>query len=136
MPLTPIASMRTHMCRYSSRAIFLLICALSISPSTHADARFRNLTKENALPTGTAFNILQDSQGYMWLATSTGLERYDGYKFTVFKHKPSDPASLASDFVKALYLDSSGRLWIGTYGGGLDLYLPETGTFRHYRHAD
>ncbi|HEV2110144.1 MAG TPA: ATP-binding protein [Gammaproteobacteria bacterium] len=102
----------------------------------HADARFRNLTKENALPTGTVFSILQDTQGYMWLATSTGLERYDGYKFTIFKHKPSDPASLASDFVKALYLDSTGRLWIGTYGGGLDLYLPDTGTFRHYRHTD
>ena len=100
-----------------------------------ADARFRDLNKEYGLSAGAVFSILQDKQGYLWLATGNGLERYDGYKFTVFKHNPNNPNSIASDFVKTLYLDASGRLWVGTYGGGLDLYQPATGSFIHH-HAN
>ena len=93
------------------------------------------MTKDSGLVTGTVFGVLQDRQGYIWLATSNGLERYDGYSFKVFKHKPGDPSSIASDFVKAIYEDPAGRLWLGTYGGGLDLFQPETGTFKHFRHV-
>jgi signal transduction histidine kinase/CheY-like chemotaxis protein/streptogramin lyase len=115
----------------------LWVALLLILPSfAHADARFRNLNKDYGLATGTVSSFVQDKQGYIWLASSNGLERYDGYKFTIFKHKPSDPNSIASDFVKALYQDPSGHLWVGTYGGGLDLYQASTGTFTHYHHKD
>ncbi|HEY4128697.1 MAG TPA: two-component regulator propeller domain-containing protein, partial [Gammaproteobacteria bacterium] len=121
-----------RICRFVA---LLLIVACLLPRIVRAEARFRDMTKESGLVTGTVFQVIQDRQGYIWLATSNGLERYDGYSFKVFKHKPDDPSSIASDFVKALYEDSAGRLWLGTYGGGLDLYQPATGAFRHFRHV-
>ncbi len=117
----------------------LILLALAFAGGmgvAHADVRFKNLTVENGLPSSTVFNIIQDRQGYIWLATSNGLDRYDGYKFVIFKHNPSDPNSLSSDFVKALYEDAQGRIWVGTYGSGLDMYDPATGVFTHHRHDD
>ncbi len=115
--------------------ILLLIAVCLLPQAAGAEARFRDMTKESGLVTGTAFDIIQDRQGYIWFATSNGLERYDGYTFKVFKHKPDDPSSIASDFVRTLYEDTSGRLWVGTYGGGLDLFQPGPDTFRHFRHV-
>ena len=117
-------------------AAVLAASLLALPSQAHADARFRNLIKESGLPAETVFATIQDSHGYIWFASGNGLERYDGYKLTQFKHKPGDPDSIASDFVKTLYEDRSGRLWVGTYGGGLDLYQPESDSFRHYRHKD
>ena len=115
--------------------IALLLVTTCLSPqAAGAEARFRDMTKESGLVTGTAFDIIQDRQGYIWFATSNGLERYDGYNFKIFKHKPDDPNSIASDFVRTLCEDPSGRLWVGTYGGGLDLFQPDSETFRHFRH--
>ncbi|HEY1773430.1 MAG TPA: two-component regulator propeller domain-containing protein [Gammaproteobacteria bacterium] len=119
-----------------ARLLALLLILLCVLPQTAgAEARFRDMTQDSGLVTGTVFSVLQDRQGYIWLATSNGVERYDGYSFKVFKHKPDDPTSIASDFVKTLYEDPTGRLWLGTYGGGLDLFKPDTGTFQHYRHV-
>src|SRR5690348_15033968 len=97
--------------------VMLLLASASLASG---DARFRDLNKDYGLASSTVFGFLQDKQGYIWLASSNGLQRYDGYKFTVFKHRPNDQNSIASDFVKALYQDASGRLWLATYGGGLD----------------
>jgi len=119
----------------SIRCIWLVLL-LALPTLSFADARFKNINKEYGLPSSTVFSFLQDKQGYIWFASGNGLERYDGYKFTVFKHKPNDPDSISSDFVKTLYQDSTGRLWVGTYGGGLDLYQASTGTFVHYHHRD
>src|SRR6201986_3378313 len=114
-----------------ARLLALLLIALCVLPqAAGAEARFRDMTQDSGLVTGTVFNVLQDRQGYIWLATSNGVERYDGYSFKVLKHKPDDPNSIASDFVKTLYEDPTGRLWLGTYGGGLDLFKPETETFQ------
>ena len=100
--------------RIRSSLALLLIAACLLPQTAGAEARFRDMTKESGLVTGTVFQVIQDRQGYIWLATSNGLERYDGYSFKVFKHKPDDSTSIASDFVKALYEDSTGRLWLGT----------------------
>lgn len=127
MPAMPI--------RYRLSCIWLALFLLQPSVAC-ADARFKNINKDYGLPSSTVFEFLQDRQGYIWLASGNGLERYNGHDFTIFKHKPNDPNSIASDFVKSLYQDSSGQLWVGTYGGGLDKYQPETGSFIHYHHTD
>jgi ligand-binding sensor domain-containing protein len=55
--------------------------------------------------------MLQDSQGFMWFGTEDGLNKYDGYTFTVYKHDPEDPTSLGGNWIQALLEDDSGRLW-------------------------
>ncbi len=70
----------------------------------------------------------------MWFGTEDGLNRFDGYTFTVFRHDPQDTNSLSSNYVRCLLEDQTGALWIGTWGGGLDRLDPETGQFTHYKH--
>jgi two-component system sensor histidine kinase ChiS len=67
----------------------------------------------------------------MWFGTGGGLNKYDGYTFTVYRHDPEDPGSLRDDVITALYEDRAGVLWVGTLGGWLERYDPEHDRFTH-----
>jgi ligand-binding sensor domain-containing protein/signal transduction histidine kinase len=95
--------------------------------------RFERISLEQGLSQGTVYSILQDSKGFMWFATQDGLNKYDGYEFTVYK-PVSGVNSLALNFVRVICEDPSGMLWIGTTGGGLDRFDPGTGQFTHYQY--
>ncbi len=70
----------------------------------------------------------------MWFGTREGLNRYDGYTFTIFKNKVGDNKSLANNYVNALVEDKRGYLWVGTWGGGVDRYDRKTEQFVHFQH--
>lgn len=95
--------------------------------------RFERISLKEGLSQGTVNTILQDDLGYMWFGTEDGLNRYDGYHFTVYKNDPEDPLTLADNFISSIYEDESGDLWIGTRSG-LDRFDRDTGTFTHYQH--
>jgi len=69
----------------------------------------------------------------MWLGTATGLFRYDGYTFKRFAHNPTDTNSISGDFIWSVCEDSSGDLWIGTSGRGLNRYVRSEDKFIRYR---
>ncbi len=92
--------------------------------------RFERLTPREGLSQGTIHAVLQDRQGFWWLATEDGLNRYDGHGVTVFRQQPFDSTSLASSMVRGLYEDARGVLWAAT-AMGLDRMDPGTGRFRH-----
>ena len=94
----------------------VLLC-LPAAVGAQPSIRFERITTEHGLSQGTALSILQDSVGFMWLGTQDGLNRYDGYEFRVYKHDPTDPSSLPSNWIEALAEDAAGDLWIGTQGG-------------------
>lgn len=96
--------------------------------------RFERLSLDAGLSQNAVFPILQDSRGLMWFGTQDGLNRYDGYTFTVYRHEPDNPNSLSHSSILALAEDASGMLWIGTWGGGLNRLDPATGQFTHYRY--
>ncbi|HWM93970.1 MAG TPA: two-component regulator propeller domain-containing protein [Thermoanaerobaculia bacterium] len=78
----------------------------------------------------------QDRAGALWVGTYLGgLIRFDPVRetWTLFRHEPGDPGSLADDGVRTILEDRAGRIWIGTTGG-LDRYDPSSGRFLHYRH--
>jgi signal transduction histidine kinase len=56
--------------------------------------------------------------------------------FTHFRHDSKIENSLSSDSILSIYQDTKGRLWIGTAGGGLNLYHPETDNFTFYLEKD
>lgn len=97
--------------------------------------RFRRVGSEQGLSHDTVFAIVQDRQGYIWLGTEQGLNRFDGYSARVFTHDVIAPASLAEDDVSCVLVDREGRLWVATWGGGLDRFEPAIETFVH-THAD
>ncbi len=87
---------------------------------------------EQGLSHSTVNCILQDRYGFLWFATDDGLNKYDGHAFTVYRHNPDDPHSLSHNNVWSLFEDSTGVLWVGTYGGGLNRLDRDTGQFAHY----
>ncbi|WP_196137272.1 hybrid sensor histidine kinase/response regulator [Aliikangiella sp. G2MR2-5] len=92
---------------------------------------FKKLSREDGLSQVTVLDIAQDSQGFIWIATQDGLNRFDGYNFKVFRADADDSSSLSDSFVLALYVDSQERLWVGTRTG-LNRYEPKSQSFSHF----
>jgi ligand-binding sensor domain-containing protein/signal transduction histidine kinase len=105
-------------------------------PPPSATFRFEHLGIEQGLSQSTVTAILQDSFGFMWFGTDDGLNRYDGYQFTVFRYDPDDPASLSQGGIREIYEDKAGALWLRTASGGFDRYDRDRNVFIHYRRDD
>lgn len=105
---------------------------LALGFSAYAkDINFEHLSVEKGLSSSSVYAITQTPDGFLWVGTQMGLNRYDGYGFRVFTFAPGDTASLSNNWVKALWSDRSGNLWVGT-SNGLSRYLKETETFVSY----
>jgi len=96
--------------------------------------KFERIGLEQGLSQISVQCILQDRKGFMWFGTEDGLNKYDGYRFTVYKNDPNSPNSLSNNDVKSIYEDRSGVLWIGTGSGGLNKFDREKEAFTHYLH--
>ena len=68
----------------------------------------------DGLSQSTVEGILQDSRGYLWLATESGLDRYDGYSLRVYHRERGNPQALASDYIWTIAEDAHGDLWLAT----------------------
>ena len=75
--------------------------------------RFEELSIDEGLSQTIVYSIAQDNEGFMWFATEDGLNRYDGYHFSVIRHDPEDPNSLGYNHLLSLFVDSRGILWAG-----------------------
>jgi len=93
---------------------------------------FEHLTTKDGLSQSTVSCILQDSKGFMWFGTQDGLNKYDGYTFTIYQHDPDNPESITSSVIFEITEDSRGNLWIGTENG-LDLFDRANNRFIHYQ---
>lgn len=82
-----------------------------------------------ALSPGGVMAIIQDRQGFLWLGTEDGLDRYDGYELRHHVHERKVSGSLPNNWVSGLAEDAAGTLWIGTDGGGLVGLNSQTGNF-------
>ena len=112
----------------------LLALSVGALPAQPRTAQFRRLSPEDGLPAGLVHQTIQDSAGFIWLATQDGLSRYDGYEFVTYRHDPGDPASLPHNDVLVLLEDAQGRLWVGTDGGGLSRFEPSSHRFVQFQH--
>ena len=96
------------------------------------DKRFHHVTINEGLSQSTVQAIFQDSDGYMWFGTQDGLNKYDGYNFTVYKHDPGDPASISDNNINVIFEDYEGVLWVGTSTRGISRYDREKDRFTNY----
>ncbi len=106
----------------------------SITATEIPRLQFNNLTFEEGLSSNTTYQVVQDQKGFIWIATSSGLNRYDGNGFKVYTHNNIDSLSLSDDHIRCLYADDSAQLWIGTLGSGLNKMDLETGKVTRYLH--
>jgi ligand-binding sensor domain-containing protein/signal transduction histidine kinase len=118
----------------------LAVAILSISVvRLHAQLpgpTFRRIDHDHGLSQSLVQCVLQDRNGFMWIGTEDGLNRYDGCSFTTYRHDPLDSTTLSSSHVWSLYEDRNGLLWIGTWGGGLNCLDPIRQTVTRYVHNE
>lgn len=115
------------------KAFLLLFLMLLPFCGQSAPIQFKHITTDEGLSQSNVTCILQDRRGFMWFGTQDGLNRFDGYSFTVYRNDPTNPASLSHNFIRVLYEDRQGRLWVGTEDGGLSLFNRDTETFVNYQ---
>jgi len=106
----------------------LLICVISSSLAAESfKPKFSLLSNRDGLSTILTRCILQDQNGYLWIGTMSGLNRYDGYDITVFKNIPGDSLSISDNRIRRLHETSDGSLWIGTTKGlNRHTFIPST----------
>jgi signal transduction histidine kinase/ligand-binding sensor domain-containing protein/CheY-like chemotaxis protein len=94
----------------------------------YKSVKFSSLTINNGLSQSNVKFMVKDRYGFMWFSTDDGLNRYDGYNFTVYRHDPNNIRSLPSNNTGVIFEDRDGNLWIGG-NRGLSLYDRNTDTF-------
>ncbi len=110
---------------------------------------FRNFTTKSTSPDtivdNRIYTLFQDHSGYLWIGTHNGLSRFElnsdttlfiAPKFENYRQEPGNPYGLRYNRIQCLTEDHRGRLWIGTGGGGINIYDPETDTFHHSDNSD
>ncbi|MBE1158901.1 response regulator [Dyella sp. 7MK23] len=96
--------------------------------------QFRRYSIDDGLPSTCVYAVAQDHDGAMWFGTKSGIARFDGVHFQVFRHIENDPDSLYNNNISALLVDRQGMVWAGGLDGGLSRYDPVTGKFAHWGH--
>lgn len=102
------------------------------SPPLH----FRNFNVEHGVSNNRITVVRQDVSGYLWIGTNYGLNRFDGTSFHHFIYDADKPQSLSGNYVWDILIDSRQRMWVATWGSGLNLYHPETASFQHFTTND
>ena len=110
---------------------FLCLGMHSAFSETPEQITFSYISINEGLSQSTVFSIDQDKRGIMWFATYDGVNKYDGYAFTVYQHNEDDPNSIANDISRIVKTDSQGRVWIGTRDG-LSRYDEEKDIFQNF----
>jgi serine phosphatase RsbU (regulator of sigma subunit)/ligand-binding sensor domain-containing protein len=112
-----------------------VLCLPIKSPAQQQKVKFEHISLEHGLSQSIVRVILQDSKGFLWFGTQDGLNKYDGYNFTVYKYDPFDSNSLSNTDIWAIYEAPTEpeALWIGT-SGGLNRLDRETETVTRFQH--
>ena len=116
--------------------IIIIFCIFfNLHAKAKNDLKFDHLTVEDGLSGSHIPSIIQDRLGFMWFASECGLNKYDGYKVTIYKHDTSNVNSLSNSGISIIYEDLAGYLWIGTIRG-VNRYDRDIDSFKRYTHDD
>ena len=121
----------SNMKRFAIITVSFCFCAISSFCQT---GKF--YTSEQVSSSMIALNsIAQDAEGYIWMGTEYGLNRFDGFHFVTFLNNPNDTTSLGFNLITTIFCDDTGYVWVGTQKG-LDRYEPTTRSFIHFKFPD
>lgn len=110
---------------------FLFAGALLVASSIAIfgqDYRFTHVNASHGLSHNRVTSIYKDKTGFLWIATISGLNRYDGYSIKVYRHDPDDSTSLPHDDIRGLFESPDGRMCVAT-ALGICFYNPKDETF-------
>jgi len=99
----------------------------------HNTTSFQHLTIENGLSDNRINCMVQDADGFMWICTEDGLNRFNGYTSKIFRHT-EDSFSVCSNTITCAFKDRTNCLWFG--GNGVMVCNPHEEKFVAYRHTN
>lgn len=108
--------------------ILTILCVSVFSYAQRPELRFEHFNTRNGLSKNFIERTFQDHRGMMWFATENGLNKFNGYDFSIYQHNPLDSTTLGSNSVRSIYEDKRNNLWIGTTSG-LHLYDRQKNNF-------
>ncbi len=110
---------------------FCIVAGIFVVVGQKHFSNIEHFSINNGLSQGTVNCLLLDSQGFLWIGTMDGLNKYDGYQFKIYRHDPIDSSSISSNFIYSIDEDDNGIIWIATQYG-LNKYNPKTDSFDCY----
>jgi ligand-binding sensor domain-containing protein len=119
--------------RFSLCLLCFILCRFSAIGQSFPNLRFNQLTVKDGLSTNAVKCTYEDQNGIIWIATSKGLNRYDGTGIKEFRHNDTDNTSISSDVVVSIVADHEQQLWLGTLNG-LCRFNPRTGKAVNFFH--
>ncbi len=94
---------------------------------------YPNSTPVPGLPSKITYSVFKDSKGFIWFGTETGLYRWDGIDYKIFRYDPEDSTSISGNMIdKILMEDNEGNMWISARESGLNIYNPSTESFTRF----
>ena len=97
--------------------LMIVLAVVSMTATAREHYVIQHYSIKDGMSQNTVMSILQDKQGYMWFGTWDGLNRFDGYTFTVFKAMNEGMEARVNNRVDVIYEDEFVRLWWATYDG-------------------
>lgn len=116
--------------------IISILIAFISQIASGQEVQFKHLTINDGLSQNAVIAMTQDSRGFMWFGTKDGLNKYDGYSFTIYQHDAFDSTTISENYITTLFEDSRGILWIGTSNGELNCFYRETETFQRVNYSE
>lgn len=112
------STFETFLFSYLLPIAFLALLSLSaVAGDISPQLKFKHLTSAQGLSHDSVFSMAQDSQGFLWIATEDGLNKYDGNSVVHYRHNASNPNSIPDNFIRKVFVDDSNTLWVGTANG-------------------
>ncbi len=123
-----------RLARFAAIALALMtFTSLPLCAQDMQSIRFQRYGVDDGLSQTTIRALHQDRQGFVWLGTQDGLNRFDGYEFRIYRSDPLKADSLADNHIVAIEPATQNGFWVGTQSGGLALYDPTNDSFKRFQ---
>jgi diguanylate cyclase (GGDEF)-like protein len=130
---TPLAALAQAAAPVETPLAALAEAATPVETPITGAALFEQVGDSEQIPEGVITALAQDALGFIWIGTTDGLVRYDGYRFRRYLKNTNDPDSLPGNRVQHLLTGNDGRLWVGTYSDGVAVYDAGSDSFVRFQ---
>jgi ligand-binding sensor domain-containing protein/signal transduction histidine kinase len=111
-----------------------MLCLMALTAIVSAQQSrqyvFTHLTNASGLASDAVSAVVQDKEGFIWIGSINGLQRYDGNKFITFRNNRNNASTIPNDNIKKLFIDKKGRLWVICAGNKVGIFDTKRFVFR------